>query len=69
MKTKHMLPFNWQDRLVNQEKDSIDNEFVLLDRPVIASPFPYPWKIDAIALLCRYHALSDFGKRTWRQRF
>jgi AraC-like DNA-binding protein len=59
MKTKHILPFNWQDELANLEKDSIDNEFVLLDRPVIESPFRYPWKMDVtLVVICTRGAMK-----------
>jgi AraC-like DNA-binding protein len=58
VKAKHILPFSWQDELANIEKDSIDNEFILLNKPVITSSFRYPWKMDAtIVALCTRGAM------------
>ena len=53
MKPKNILPFNWRSELENIEFYSIDNDVILLDKPVITSAFQYPFKMDVtIAIIC-----------------
>ena len=53
MKPKTILPFNWRDELENMEVYSIDDEIILLDRPIITSAFQYPFKVDlTTAIIC-----------------
>jgi hypothetical protein len=55
MKTKHksILPFNWRNELEHIEAYSIDNDIILLDKPVITSAFQYPFKMDVTtAVIC-----------------
>lgn len=50
---KTILPFNWQKELVNLEKNSIGEDIILIDRPVIASAFDHPFKVDVTtAIIC-----------------
>ena len=46
MKNKKILPFNWRSELENIDAYSIDDDVILLDKPVITSTFQYPFKID-----------------------
>ena len=43
---KTILPFNWRNELENTEFHTIDNEVILLDKPIITSTFQYPFKAD-----------------------
>ena len=53
MKTKNILPFNWHAELEKTEFYSIENDVVLLDKPVITSAFQYPFKMDSVvAIIC-----------------
>ncbi len=47
-------PFNWRTDLAEFAKaDSIDNDFILLDKPIISSAFEIPFKVDvAIGIIC-----------------
>ncbi|MDR1938789.1 MAG: AraC family transcriptional regulator [Tannerellaceae bacterium] len=51
---KKILPFNWATELKDiQGIDSIDNDLILLDKPVITSAFDYPFKVDVVtAIVC-----------------
>ena len=51
MKPKSILPFNWRTELENIEVDTLDNDFILLDKPVITSTFHYPFKVDVTAVI------------------
>ena len=46
MKNKNILPLNWRNELENINVYSIGEDFILLDKPVIASTFQYPFKVD-----------------------
>jgi len=50
-KNKAILPFNWRSELENVEVDSIGEDFILLDKPVISSAFQYPFKVDVTAVI------------------
>jgi len=53
MVEKHILPFNWRTELENTKMESIDNDFILLEKPIITSTFDYPFKIDVTtAIIC-----------------
>jgi len=53
MLEKHILPFNWRTELENTKMESIDNDFILLEKPIITSTFDYPFKIDVTtAIIC-----------------
>ena len=53
MKPKTILPFSWRTELENMEVDSIDNDIILLDKPLITSAFQYPFKVDiTAAIIC-----------------
>ncbi|MFT4154005.1 helix-turn-helix domain-containing protein [Parafilimonas sp.] len=43
---KSILPFNWQEQLSGLEADSIGNDFILIDKPLILPTFNYPFKVD-----------------------
>jgi len=52
-KVKNILPFNWRYELENKEFYTIDNEVILLDKPIITSTFQYPFKVDVNAnIIC-----------------
>ncbi|MDR1880041.1 MAG: hypothetical protein LBQ78_03835 [Tannerellaceae bacterium] len=49
---KKVLPFNWRSELENMpDIDSIGNDLILLDKPVIASAFDYPFKTDVVTAI------------------
>ena len=57
MKNKTILPFHWQRELENEAEKinvySIDNDFVLLDKPVITETLQHPIKMDVTAnIIC-----------------
>ena len=53
MKPKIILPFNRRSELENLKVDSVDNDIILLNKPVISSSFQYPFKMDIItAIIC-----------------
>ena len=55
MKTKNILPFNWRSEveIENMKVDSIDQDIILLDKPLIMSVFEYPFKVDVtVAIIC-----------------
>ena len=50
---KNILPFNWQNELGNIYVHSINDDFILLDKPIIKSVFDHPFKIDVVtAIIC-----------------
>jgi AraC-like DNA-binding protein len=51
MKPKFILPFNWRTELENVEVDILDDDIILLDKPVIISTFQYPFKVDVTAVI------------------
>jgi len=51
MKTNKFLPFNWISEVDNLKIDSIDNDIILLDKPLIVSAFQYPFKVDVTAII------------------
>ena len=50
-KTKAILPFNWRSEIENVEVEAIDDDIVLLDKPIIYSAFEYPFKMDVTAII------------------
>ena len=46
MKNKNTLPFNWRTELENINVYAIDDDVILLDKPVITSTLHYPFKAD-----------------------
>ena len=46
VKPKNILPFSWRLELENMEVDSIDDDIIVLEKPVITSTFQYPFKAD-----------------------
>ena len=53
MVEKNILPFNWQSELENTKMESIENDFILLEKPIITSTFDYPFKTDVVtAIIC-----------------
>lgn len=51
MKTKDILPFNWRTELENIDTATLDEDIILLDKPVIHSAFQYPFKVDVTAII------------------
>ena len=53
MKPKNILPLNWRIELENWKVDSIDDDLILLYKPIIISAFKYPFKVDVTtAIIC-----------------
>ena len=51
MKNKNTLPFNWRSELGNLNVFSINDDLILLDKPVITSALQYPFKVDVTAVI------------------
>ena len=51
MKTKSILPFNWDTELKDVDTVSIGNDIILLDKPMIKSAFQYPFRVDVTAAI------------------
>ncbi|MDR1156104.1 MAG: hypothetical protein LBL04_15460 [Bacteroidales bacterium] len=50
---QRILPFDWRERLENTEHYSAGNDFILLEKPVIAEVLNFPFKLDVmISILC-----------------
>ena len=48
-----LAPFNWRAELKNKIVDSIDDDFILLDNPIVNSDFDHPFKMDVtVAIIC-----------------
>jgi AraC-like DNA-binding protein len=48
-----IAPFKWRAELENKEVDSIGDDFVLLDNPILTSAFDHPIKLDVVvAIIC-----------------
>jgi len=61
MNPKPILPFNWRIELENIEVNSINEDIILLDKPVIFSTFQYPFKTDVTAaIICIKGIMSGF---------
>ena len=45
-KNRNILPLDWRRELENVNVYSIDDDFILLDKPVITSTLHYPFKVD-----------------------
>lgn len=53
MMEKNIPLFNWQIELQNLTVDKIDNDFILIDKPIIKSTFDYPFKANVTtAIIC-----------------
>ena len=53
IKNKTILPFNWRSELDIRDVASIDQDIILLDKPIIASTLQYPFKVDVtVAIIC-----------------
>jgi AraC-like DNA-binding protein len=51
MRNRKILPFDWRPEIANMEVDAIDNEVILLEKPLITSTFQYPFKVDVTAII------------------
>ena len=49
VKIQNILPINWHTELENFERYTIDDDFILVDQPVVASAFQYPFRMDVTA--------------------
>ncbi len=46
-------PFNWNAELNDIEVDSIDNDLILLENPIVTTAFDYPFRVDVTtAIIC-----------------
>ncbi len=54
MKKLQISPFiNWRSEIEGAEVAAIDNDIILLDKPIITSRFDYPFKVDVTtAIIC-----------------
>ena len=59
MKTKSILPFNWRTELEDVDLVSINNDLILFEKPVIASTFQYPFKVDVTATIICIKGTTD----------
>ena len=59
MKPKTILPFNWRTELESVEVEVLDDDFILLDRPVIVSSFKYPFKVNVTAVIICIKGISE----------
>jgi AraC-like DNA-binding protein len=59
MKAESILPFNWRTELENFECYTIDDDFILVDKPVIASTFQYPFRMDVTACFFCISGISE----------
>lgn len=63
-KISHMkniiLPFNWLSEIDNMTQvDAIDNDFILLENPIITPAFDFPFKLDvAVGIICMKGAMK-----------
>ena len=49
MNDKNILPINWRTELENFECYIISDDIILVDKPIIASTFQYPFRMDVTA--------------------
>lgn len=50
---KIIAPLNWRDELEKVEVDSIDQDFILLDNPILTKIFDHPFKMDiTVGIIC-----------------
>jgi AraC family transcriptional regulator, transcriptional activator of pobA len=48
-----ITPFNWRAGLEGKEVDSIDDDFIMLDNPIVTTTFNFPVKLDiTVAIIC-----------------
>ena len=53
MKNKSILPFHWQEEIENVKVESIGEDIILLDRPIITTALQYPFRVDVtVAIIC-----------------
>ena len=50
-KNKNILPLNWRSEFENIDVYSINDDVILLDKPVITSTLHYPFKVDVTATI------------------
>lgn len=48
---KNINPFDWHKELKITEFDSLDDDFILLENPIITSTFDYPFKVDVTTVI------------------
>jgi AraC-like DNA-binding protein len=51
IKNKTILPFNWRNELELEVAYSIDQDVILLDKPIITTTLEYPFKVDVTAAI------------------
>jgi len=61
MKPKAILPFNWRSELEDVDFTSIGDDIILFDKPLIASAFQYPFKVDVTTtIICIKGRMEGF---------
>jgi AraC-like DNA-binding protein len=56
---QRILPFDWRDKQENTEYYSVDNDFILLEKPVITDVLDYPFKMGVmISVICLKGTMS-----------
>ena len=59
MKAESILPFNWRTELDNFERYTIDDDVILVDKPIITSTFQYPFRMDVTACFVCIRGISE----------
>ena len=59
MKNKDILPVNWHTELENFERYTIDDDVILVDKPIVASTFQYPFRMDVTACFVCFRGKSE----------
>jgi len=59
MKSENILPFNWRTEIKNFERYTIDDDIILIDKPIITSTFQYPFRMDVAACFICIRGTSE----------
>jgi len=59
MKSENILPFNWRTEIKNFERYTIDDDIILIDKPIITSTFQYPYRMDVAACFICIRGTSE----------
>ena len=59
MKKRNILPLNWRSELEDINVFSINDDVILLDKPVITSTFQYPFKVDVTTAIISIRGTTE----------
>ena len=59
MKRRNTLPFNWRSELEDINVYSINDDVILLDKPVITSTLHYPFKVDVTVTIISIKGITE----------